>query len=55
MKTVTRYNIRSYTGNDYSKSLSCKLKTRVNATKLVKYLKRRGIEAFAVPMKIILK
>ena len=52
MKKVKMYEIRSFTGNEYSKSLSSKLKNRVRATKLVKYLKKRGISAFAAPMMI---
>lgn len=52
MKTATKYEIRAYTGNDYSKSLSSKLRDRKQATKLVKRLKKYGIEAFAAPMKI---
>lgn len=52
MKQVKMYEIKSYTGNEYSKSLSSKLKTKVRATKLVKYLKKRGISAFAAPMMI---
>lgn len=52
MKTVTRYEIRAFAGNGYSKSLSCKLRDRTRANKLVKRLKKCGIEAFAAPMKI---
>lgn len=51
MKTVTRYEIRAFTSN-YSKSLSVKLRDRSRANKIVKRLKKYGIEAFAVPMKI---
>ena len=52
MKTVTRYEIRAFTGNEYSKSISSKLRDRKQANKLVKRLKKYGVKAFAVPMKI---
>ena len=52
MKTVTRYEIRAFTGNEYSKSLSSKLRDRKQANKLVKRLKKYGVKAFAAPMKI---
>lgn len=52
MKTVTRYEIRAFTSNEYSKSLSVKLRDRSRANKIVKRLKKYGIKAFAVPMKI---
>jgi hypothetical protein len=52
MKTVTMYEIRSYTNNEYSKSLSSKLRSPVAATKLVKRLKKMGISAFKAPIKI---
>jgi len=52
MKTVTRYEIRAFTRNEHSKSLSSKLRDRTRANKLVKRLKKYGIEAFAAPMKI---
>jgi len=52
MKTVTMYEIRSYTNNKYSKSLSSKLRSPVAATKLVKRLKKMGISTFKAPIKI---
>jgi len=51
-KTTTMYEIRSFTGNQYSRSLSAKLRTGQRARKLVKYLKRFGVNAFAAPLKI---
>jgi hypothetical protein len=52
MKTITRYEIRKFTGSEYSKPMSSKLRERKAATKLVKKLKKLGHDAFAVPMKI---
>ena len=52
MKTVTRYEIREYKGNDYSASMSSKLRDRKAAAKLVKRLKKMGHDAFAAPMKV---
>lgn len=52
MKTVTRYEIRAFTGSEYSKPLSAKLRDRSRANKLVKRLKSLGVMAFASPLKI---
>ena len=52
MKTVTMYQIRSYTNNEYSRSLSSKLRSSAAATKLVKRLKKMGVSAFKAPIKI---
>ena len=52
MKTVTMYQIRSYTNNEYSKPLSSKLRSSAAATKLVKRLKKMGVSAFKSPIKI---
>lgn len=51
-KMVTRYEIRAYSGASYSRSVSPKLKARNVATKLVRRLRKRGIDAFAAPIKI---
>ena len=52
MKTINRYEIRSYNGNEYSKPMSAKLRTRQQATKLVRRLRKMGHDAFAAPMKV---
>jgi len=52
MKKVTRYEIRSYTGNEYSKAMSRKLRDRTSATRLVKRLKKMGHQAFAAKVQI---
>lgn len=52
MKTVTRYEIREFKGQDYSRRMSSKLRERSAATKLVKRLKKMGHKAFISPIKI---
>lgn len=52
MKKVSRYEIREFIGQSYSKSLSPKLRTRERATKLVKRLRKQGREVFAAKMAI---
>ena len=51
-KTITLYNIRAFNNNEHSRSLGRRLRTRKNATKLVKRLKKSGFDAFAAPMKV---
>lgn len=53
MKTKTLYQIREYTKSDeYSISLSSKLKTREVANKLIKRLKKQGRIVFKAPYKV---
>lgn len=53
MKTVTLYEIRYWpTPTAYSKGMGRKLRTRKNAAKLVKRLKKAGYDVFSVPMRI---
>lgn len=53
MKTRKMYEIRAWRGNEYSRSLSPKLRSRARAMKLVKYLRKHyGIEAFAAVYEI---
>lgn len=54
MKTITRYEIRKFEGNGYSKSLnySQRLRDRKRAMRLVKTLKARGLDVFAAPMRL---
>ena len=47
-----RYEIREYIGNSFSKSMSPKLKTLTQASKLVKRLRKMGHDAFRVPVLI---
>jgi len=51
-KQVTRYEIREFTGNEYSKQLGRRLRTRTEASRAVKILKAAGRTAFAAPVKI---
>lgn len=52
MKTATRYNIRSFTGNASSVSMFRQLVDRPRALRIVKRLKRSGIDAFAAKMAV---
>ena len=52
MKTTTLYNIRAFNNNEHSRSLGNRLRTRKNATKLVRRLKKLGFDAFAAPVKV---
>ena len=53
MKTVTRYEIREFTGTDFSRSMGGKLRERSQALKLVKRLKKLGHKnAFISAIKI---
>ena len=52
MKKTTLYNIRAFNNNEHSRSLGSRLRTRKNATKLVKRLKKLGLNAFAAPVKV---
>jgi hypothetical protein len=53
MKTVTRYQIMNFTGTDFSRAMSSKLRERSQALKLVKRLKKLGHKnAFISAIKI---
>lgn len=52
MKMKTMYEIRSYTGTEYSRVLGRKLRTPTSATKLVNRLRKGGVDAFKVKCKI---
>lgn len=41
-KTITLYEIREYIGNNYSKPLGSKLRTKSRVTSLVKRLSKQG-------------
>lgn len=51
-KTKTLRQIRFFSGNAYSRGLGRKLRSPEAARKLVKRLKRSGIEAFSVAVKV---
>ncbi len=52
MKTVSRYEIREYIGNEYSKSVFRQIVDRQRAAKIVKRLKKSGRSVFASKMSI---
>ena len=51
-KQITRYEVREFTGNEYSKQLGRRLRTREQAARIVRILKKSGRTVFAAPMKI---
>jgi H2-forming N5,N10-methylenetetrahydromethanopterin dehydrogenase-like enzyme len=51
-KTTTRYQVREFIGNEYSKQLGRRLRTREQAGRIVKMLKKQGRAVFASPLKI---
>lgn len=51
-KQVTLYQIREYIGDDYSRQLGRRLRTRAEALAIVKLLKKSGREVFKSPMKV---
>lgn len=52
MKQVTRYEIREYIGSEYSKKLGRRLRTREQAGRIVRLLKKAGRAAFSAPLKV---
>lgn len=52
MKTKKLYQVREYVGNQYSKILGRRLRTRTDASRIVRLLKKAGREVFASPMTI---
>lgn len=53
MNTVSRYEIREYIGNEYSKSVFRQIVDRSRAAKIVKRLKKSGREVFMAKMKVV--
>ncbi len=51
-KTTNLYQVREFTGNEYSKQLGRRLRTRTDALRIVRLLKKAGREVFASPLKI---
>jgi len=51
-KQVTRYQIREFVGSDYSRQLGRRLRTREQAVRIVKMLRKAGRDVFSAPMKI---
>lgn len=51
-KTISLYQVREFTGNEYSKQLGRRLRPRVDALRVVKLLKKQGREVFAAKMAI---
>ena len=52
MKFQTRYEVREFNGNEYSKQLGRRLRTRMEASRIVRILKKQGRSVFASPLKI---
>lgn len=53
MKTVKRYEVRTVrSGNVFTSPTNYRLYERARALRIVKRLKRSGIDAIAAPMKI---
>jgi hypothetical protein len=51
-KQITRYEVREFVGNNYSKQLGCRLRTREQAGRIVRLLKKQGRMVFSSPLKI---
>jgi hypothetical protein len=51
-KTTNLYQVREFTGNEYSKQLGRRLRVRADALRIVRLLKKQGREVFASPMKV---
>jgi hypothetical protein len=51
-KQITRYQVREFNGNEYSKQLGCRLRTRKEAGRIVRLLKKQGRSVFAASLKI---
>lgn len=52
MKQIILYEIREYKGNEYSKQLGRRLRTRSEASRIVKILKADKREVFASKIKV---
>lgn len=51
-KQVTLYQVREFVGSEYSKQLGRRLRTRQQASGILKILKKAGREVFASPIKV---
>jgi len=51
-KQITRYEIREFVGNEYSKQLGRRLRTREQASRIVRLLKQQKRNVFAAPLKL---
>lgn len=52
MKTVSRYEIREFVGNEYSKPVFRQIVERSRASNIVKRLKKAGREVFMAKMEV---
>lgn len=52
MKQVTRYEVREFVGNAYSKQLGRRLRTREQAGRIVRLLKKTGRAVLSAPLKV---
>ena len=52
IKRRNMYEIREYVGNEYSKQLGRRLRTRTDALRVVRLLKKAGREVFAAPIQV---
>lgn len=54
MKTTFKnmYQVREFTCNEYSKQLGRRLRTRTDALRVVRILRKQCREAFATPIRI---
>lgn len=51
-KQVTRYEVREYVGSAFSRQLGRRLRTRTDALRIVRLLKKAGRTVFAAPMQV---
>ena len=51
-KQVTLYQVREFVGSEYSKQLGRRLRTKQQASSIVKILKKDGRQVFTSPMKV---
>lgn len=51
-KTITLYQVREFTGNKYSKQLGRRLRSRSDASRVCKILKKQGRTVFVSPLKL---
>jgi hypothetical protein len=51
-KQITRYEVREFVGNEYSKQLGCRLRTREQANRIIRLLKKQGRKVFSSPLKL---
>lgn len=52
MTTANLYQVREFIGADYSKQLGRRLRTRTDALRIVRILKKQKREVFATPMRV---